>query len=365
MKSIYSIGKFQFDSYTEYKKGLADVKKIKYISEEVDVKEPGVALRLYTLIRQDDIRFQTKVGEDYLLYLSDMIANDYKETVGEEPYLTSLQKTRSPRRLVGIICVLAAIVCFGYFIGAEFIEYRKNKELMELQERRKLSQTEEYIANAAHGVSSQEEEPAAEEPVLPEEPVVRTILPEYVELKQQNEEMVGWITIPDTNIDQPVLQTTDNKYYLKHNFSKEEDSNGSIFLDARNQLDNGDKNLILYGHNMRSGLMFGGLKEYQDEKYLQEHPQIQFNTLYEKRKYDIIAVCLAEVKYQDEEGFRYYNYLGASTPEEFESFRANIEKMNILGQEIDISYEDELITLSTCNNYIEDGRLFLVAKRVE
>ena len=364
MKSIYSIGKFQFDSYTEYKKGLADVKKIKYISDEVDVNEPGVALRLYTLVRQNDIRFQTKIGEDYLLYLSDLIANDYKESVGDEPYLAGLQKTKSPRRLVGIICVLAAIACFGYFIGDELNEYRKSRELLELQERRKTSQTEEYISNTANGTSSREED-AVPEPPAPQEPVERTILPEYAELQQQNQEMIGWITIPDTNIDQPVLQTTDNKYYLEHNFSKEEDSNGSIFLDARNDLDRGDKNLILYGHNMRSGLMFGGLKEYQDEKYLQEHPQIQFNTLYEKRKYDIIAVCLADVRYQDEEGFRYYNYLGASTPEEFESFKANIARMNILDRELDITYEDELITLSTCNNYIEDGRLFLIAKRVE
>lgn len=376
MKNVYYIGRFQFESYTEYKKGLEDVKKIKYISDEVDINEPGVALRLYTLVRQEDIKFKSVIGEDYLLYLSDLVADDYKElSDGDGSYLANLGRTRSPRKLVGICCIIAALVCFAYFLGSELISYQRTRELKQLQESREISRAAQYIADVITGSGEQtqeEQQVEDEEFAAPangqEEAAIQvplTILPEYEALHQDNPHMIGWITIPDTVVDYPVVQSPDsNEYYLKHSFYGEDDSNGCIFLDMRNQLES-DSNLILYGHNMRSGMMFGELKEYQDEAYLKEHPQIQFNTLYEKRKYDIIAVCLAKVAYQDEEVFRYYNFLNAGSPQEFDEFKTNVEAMNIFGGEVDISYEDQLITLSTCNNYIEDGRLFLVAKRVE
>lgn len=376
MKNVYYIGHFQFDSYAEYKKGLEDIKKIKCISDELDINEAGVALRLYTLVRQKDITFQSVIGEDYLLYLSDLVADDYKELADTDTYLAGLQKTKSPRRLAGIVCIAVAVLCFLVFLGSEISSYRKNKELMELRENREVSQAAQYIADMLNGANKAEEEqqqeilpPEPEEQPEPEAPPAeesKEILPEFASLYEQNQEMVGWVTIEGTDVDYPVMQSPDsNDYYLKHDFYKEEDNNGCIFLDTRNCLENGDTNLILYGHNMRSGLMFGSLKSYQEESYWQEHRSISFSTLYEKRKYEIVAVCLAKVEYQDEDTFRYYNYLGAGSQEEFDVFKENVSNMNMYENELDISYGDELLTLSTCNNYIEDGRLFLVAKRVE
>ena len=81
--------------------------------------------------------------------------------------------------------------------------------------------------------------------------------------------------------------------------------------------------------------------------------------------YDIIAVCLAKVEYQDEEVFRYYNFLNAENEEEFAEYKRNIEELKVYQDEVDMEYGDKLLTLSTCNSYIEDGRLFLVAKRVD
>lgn len=378
MKSVYHIGRFEFDSYTEYKKGLDDVKKIRYISDEVDINQPGTALRLYTLIRQKDISFQSVIGEDYLLYLSDLVADDYKELSDDhKSYLADLGRTRSPRKFAGILCILVAIICFVYFMGSEWLSYQRTRELQRLQESRDASRAGQYIEDMLDQVQENREQVPAEEYGVeppPQEETVQeppTVLPEYVSLLEQNPDMVGWITIADTVVDYPVVQFPDssdpdsNTYYLKHNFSREEDSNGCIFLDARNSLENNDNNLILYGHNMRSGMMFGELKEYQEEEYLKSHPQIEFHTLYEKRKYDIIAVCLSKVGYQDEAGFRYYNFLNAGNQQEFNEFKEYVEKMNIYGDSVDMQYGDQLLTLSTCNNYIEDGRLFLVARRVE
>lgn len=387
MKNVYHIGRFEFDSYTEYKKGLDDVKKIKYISDELDINEPGVALRLYTLIRQQDIKFQSVIGEDYLLYLSDLVADDYKELAdgNETVNLTTSGRPSSSRRIVGILCIVAAILCFAIFAGSEYISYQRAREAKELQASKDVSKAASYIADVINKnleeAKEAEEEPSTEEAgqngmaqsevVVEEETQVEAqeepvILPEYAELHQQNPDMIGWLKIPDTDIDYPIMQSLEsNDYYLHHNFEKEEDKNGCIFLDMRNDYLERDDNLIIYGHNMRSGMMFGPLKNYLDEEYWKNHKTIQFHTLYEKEEYDIIAVCLAKVEYQDSDAFRYYNFLNAEDETAFEEYKKNIEELKVFSDAVDLNYGDELITLSTCNNYVEDGRLFLVAKKKE
>ena len=90
---------------------------------------------------------------------------------------------------------------------------------------------------------------------------------------------------------------------------------------------------------------------------------IQFNTIYEKAQYEIIAVCLAKVPAEEEKGFRYYDFINAGSEENFSSFLENMKKMNIMDGDLNASYGDKLLTLSTCNNYTEDGRLVLLAKK--
>ncbi|MCZ0704646.1 SrtB family sortase [Natronobacillus azotifigens] len=85
-----------------------------------------------------------------------------------------------------------------------------------------------------------------------------------------NKDYVGWINIEDTTVDYPVVKTGDNEFYLSHNFYKQEDFAGAIFMDYRNSMDKLDKNLILYGHNMKDGSMFGSLKNYLEEDYLKK-----------------------------------------------------------------------------------------------
>ena len=72
---------------------------------------------------------------------------------------------------------------------------------------------------------------------------------------------------------------------------------------------------------------------------------------------------MSKVNYQDDQVFRYYNFLNAASKEEFRAFLANIQQLTVFDQTIDISYGDELLTLSTCNSYVQDGRLFLIAKK--
>jgi sortase B len=193
-----------------------------------------------------------------------------------------------------------------------------------------------------------------------------TILPEYTEAYAKNNDLVGWIKINGTEIDYPVLKKKDdNEYYLTHSFENTEDKNGSIYMDCRSDIVNPTTNTIIYGHNMSSGLMFGHLKDYLDEGYFKEHKLISFDTLYEKRQYEIVAVCLSEVFKEDQAGYRYYNFIQAKTQNQWKEFYDEVVNRNVYGTTVDLKNTDQILTLSTCNKYIPDGRLFIVAKRVD
>ena len=161
---------------------------------------------------------------------------------------------------------------------------------------------------------------------------------------------------------QPVPENSD--FYLDHDYKGEEDINGSIFLDARNDIQSQDDNLIVYGHNMKSGMMFGGLEQYLDAAYWKEHKTVTLQTLYDQAEYEIIAVCLSKVAPGGENDFQSYDFINAGSEEAFQLYVKRLQGMNVMGGKLDISYGDKLLTLSTCSNYTQDGRLFLVAKKV-
>ncbi len=383
MGRVYCIGKFQFDSYEKYQEALDDIEKIRYISKKMDINEAGVAQRLYSLIREGKIIFKSVIGDDYLLYLSDMVAEDYKaiSRTSFTDRVASKFKQLSFSQIVGAICMTGAVVCFLVFLGSEYHDQQKTRELERMKEDQEISAASDWLsARFIEVLNGEEEEPvlaqsgtvenriygAELEQETVEKPKGPQVLPEYQKLHQKNSDFAGWISIPGTGIDYPVMQAVpeSSDFYLTHNYDGEEDINGSIFLDSRNDYEQQDDNLIVYGHNMKSGLMFGELKDFLDEAFWREHKAITFNTIYEKAEYEIVAVCLAKVPQEGEEGFRYYDFINAGNEENFNNFLENMKKMNIMGEGMDISYGDKLLTLSTCNNYTEDGRLVLLAKKL-
>lgn len=384
MSRVYCIGKFQFDSYEKYREALDDIEKIRYISKKMDINEPGVAQRLYSLIREGKIIFKSVIGDDYLLYLSDMVAEDYK-AISRTTFTGQIArklKQLSPGQIAGAICMVGAVVCFLIFLGSEYHDQQKIRELEKIKDEQEISVASDWISarfiEAMNGEDEEEETVTAQtgtventiygaelEQETVEKPQGPPILPEYQGLHEQNSDFAGWLTIPGTEIDYPVMQAVpeSSDFYLTHNYDGQEDINGSIFLDSRNDYEQQDDNLIIYGHNMKSGMMFGGLKNYLDESYSLEHKMVTFNTIYEKAQYEIIAVCLSKVSQEGEEGIRYYDFINAGTEENFNHYLDYIKEMNIISGDINVSYGDRLLTLSTCNNYTEDGRLFLVAKK--
>ena len=206
------------------------------------------------------------------------------------------------------------------------------------------------------------------------EPVM---LPEYESLWSQNEDFAGWLRIEDTVIDYPVMQCLeDENYYLTRDFYKEGNSNGCLILDndsnpgvgiAKQEYANGSKpstNLIIHGHTMKSGQMFGNLKLYAEEDYGLSHNIICFDSLYEKREYELIAVFYSQVYYKSDQVFKYYKFFQADTQEEFDDWYNNIKAMSLYDTGVTAELGDEFITLSCCAYHVEDGRFVVVGKRI-
>lgn len=189
---------------------------------------------------------------------------------------------------------------------------------------------------------------------------------QFSELLQINEDIKGWISIPDSNIDYPVLQTNiDNpEYYLKKNFYKEDDRAGSLFLDIKSSIERNTKNLVVHGHNMVStDNMFHYLTEYNNLDYYRQRPLITFDTLYHKNEWKIIALFKTNGSSKKEALFDYTK--STFTDEsEYLNFLYQIMIRSIFDYKIDLNEDDQILTLSTCSYEVNNYRTVIVARRV-
>lgn len=184
-------------------------------------------------------------------------------------------------------------------------------------------------------------------------------------LKEENSDIVGWLEIPDTNINYPVLQHTDDEYYMTHNYKKEKSKNGSIFLSKDYDFSIPSSNLLIYGHNLGNGAMFQELLKYENESFYKEHPIIRFTTVNDDSEYEIISVFKSRVYYKSETNvFRYYYFINAKNEAEYDEFVQNAKNASLYNIDATASYNEQLITLSTCSYYVKDGRFAIVARKI-
>ena len=185
------------------------------------------------------------------------------------------------------------------------------------------------------------------------------------ELQKENQEIIGWLEIEDTNINYPICQTNNNDFYLTHNYKKEKSSSGSLFLDKDFDMVNGSSNYLIYGHRNKQGLMFEDLMKYAKEDFYKQHTKIRFTTNTDDSIYEIISVFYSRVYYKSEKDvFRYYYFVNAENEQEYNNFVNNAKKVSIYDTEVTAEYGDQLLTLSTCEYSQEDGRFVVVAKKV-
>lgn len=191
------------------------------------------------------------------------------------------------------------------------------------------------------------------------------ILDDYVTLYNNNKSLIGWIKIDDTLIDYPVMQSSNEDYYLNHNFNQEKDNNGSIFIDSDCSIWPRSQNIIIYGHNMKSGKMFGELKKYKDKSFYEKHPYIRFDTLYQKGRYQIIYVFSDKVYDEATIAFKYYQFINANSQEEWDSAMNDMAAKSMYDTGQRAYWGDDIITLSTCDYEKDADRFVVVAKKIK
>lgn len=184
-------------------------------------------------------------------------------------------------------------------------------------------------------------------------------------LQSENADIIGWIEIPGTAINYPVLQGSDNSFYVNHNYKKQKTQSGSIFVDADYNWSIPSTNLLIYGHNMKNGTMFTSLVNYKSKKYYDAHPNIRFTTNSDDVTYEIIAAFESKVySVSDTSSFKYYNFINARNEDEFNTFLFNIKQISLYDTGKTANYGDNLITLSTCAYHTKNGRFAVVGRKV-
>lgn len=224
-----------------------------------------------------------------------------------------------------------------------------------------LASVEEPEMDVEEASVTSEEEPEPEEPVLLENP--------YKDKFLANSDMAGWLLIPDTIVDYPVMWTPENEdYYLRKDFDKKKDPDGSLILDTDSCMDPLTTNLIIHGHNMKynsGNTMFGDLNLYSEKAYRDEHPYIYLYGKDRKHVYEVMAVFKSQVFYVSDNCFKYYNFFEAHNEFEFEDFYSNVKKLALYDTGVTAEYQDRFITLSTCAYHVDNGRFVVVAKELE
>ncbi len=173
-------------------------------------------------------------------------------------------------------------------------------------------------------------------------------------LIEQNRDCVGWVSIPDTTLDYPVMHTPDNpQKYLRLSFEEKYSFSGVPFLDARCSLES--DNLIIYGHNLKNDTMFSSLGGYIQESYSRKHPQIEFETEREKAVYSVFAV--AQVDEDDE----WYNFVDAPNRKNFDSYIKTVQEKADYTTDAVPEFGQQLLTLTTCYGSNKSGRLIVVS----
>ena len=375
----------QFRTKADYDAALRDQAKIDAIKAKVNMQQPGEVISLWTELSAGEYHFTTLVGEDFEEEIEEL-ANKYKKqgytedskvklpkqnkkskktdikknTLALEAYDEQMQKeiksvlkkNEIRRKIIVILCSLIAIGCFGYY-GVYY--YYSDKTQTQYEDLADLKGSNALATGRPNVVIHRTEE----------EEIELTVLEEYQTLYNKNKKLIGWLKIDDTNIDYPVMQTSNNEYYLDHNYNQEYDKNGSLFLDADCDVVHRSTNLIIYGHHMKSGKMFGNLNKYSSESYYKDHSKIQFDTIYEKGTYEVMYVFRSRIYNEDEVVFKYYQFLNAVSEQEFNSNMQEMKELSMYDTGVTASYGDSLLTLSTCDNSEEDGRFVVVAKKIE
>ena len=295
------IGGHRFTNEADYQAAERDLNKIEEIRKKIDFSNQQSLEGLYNDLQTGHITFESIIGQEFddevyeaytnlkgkngfvkdnIVSKTDKSQSSVKKTAKvkdagkrislddfdeemQARIVKELNKKERLRKGILITCGIIAACSLLYFAVYEFMTLRTNRDAQALAEA--IKDDDGYYSTLKPGDDKYYAQLTETEEGTP------VVLHKYEDLYNQNKSLIGWVKIADTVIDYPVMQTVNNEYYLDHNFHQEYDKNGSIFLDASCSVYPRSTNLIIYGHHMKSGKMFGSLQSYQNESYYKEH----------------------------------------------------------------------------------------------
>ncbi len=267
------------------------------------------------------------------------------------------------RKLTFLGSAVAFTICLFFVVDYYWGNYKNQK----------LGENLQQLYSQAEDIKLPQTPDAAEEPTEK----VWELKDGARALLERNEDTVGYISIPDTDISYPVVQRRQedgNDFYIEHNIDKEKADAGSIFLDWRNNFDyvvdgtrvfENSGNLVIYGHEMKDRSMFGSLSDYMDvDGYYSAHPLIMLSSNYEDYVYKIFAYFMVDAEDQTETRYDYWNKLDFTDEKDFYDFVNGAKKRAFTFNDVDVRYGDQLLTLQTCHSMFSTARFVVMARLV-
>lgn len=271
-----------------------------------------------------------------------------------------LKKDSTKERIRKIVMDLSIITIIGCAIA--FAElYSQNREQLKIEEeiRGQIVDTDNFDDN---------EYVEAWQELFAQYPQIK--FPDDMNLKYSylyalNQDFVGWLNIPGTNLDVQVVQGKDNASYLRHDFYGKWNRYGCPFMDYKNDSKYLDDNTIIYGHHMTDGLIFSNLDKYKTLEGYKESPIIEFNTLYDTYYFKIFSAFYINATPADDNNY-FFNFMitDFSTDERFSKFVDELKKRSVIDTGISVQPDDKLLTLVTCTFDFNDARFVVVGRMV-
>ena len=270
------------------------------------------------------------------------------------------------RKILGYICILAAMGLLVFAVikyYPKMMDYKKGQDLYNDLEKKYTKNPKEKETEIDETEDAKDMEGDQKSQKENQMDLVKQILEnagidadpseyacidvDHEGLLEENEDYIGWIYIPKTDISYPVVQGENNEQYLHSNFRGEYNYPGTIFMDYRCKKGILNHHGILYGHNMRDGSMFAKTKNYTDHGFANEHPIIWFITPKYRLLYQVFSSYVANPRDKDAFGIEGYDF---ANNEEWDTVVHSLKEKSLIDMNVDVSGRDFTLTMSTCTS---------------
>lgn len=247
------------------------------------------------------------------------------------------------KKLIKTVVIIALLAVFVYSGGRLFLYYMEYREQSALYETAAESYTKERAESEESLAEANEEECPIEV--------------DFDRLLAESEDIVGWLYCEDTNIDYPLVQGEDDSYYLSHSYNGEYLRAGTLFVDAFNRPEFVDSKMIIYGHNMKSGIMFAHLRDWADQEFFDAHSAMWLLTPTQNYKIELIGGHLTSAVSDD------YKIFTGPSPE-FDEYLEEVVRLSDVQSDVETPGDGHYVMLSTCEYDYEDARYVLYGRLI-